>query len=242
MLWRPEPIFAGRDVAIVAGGPSLSLSQVRAIGIARAKDAIRVIAVNDAVYPCWYSDVLYACDREWWQAHDGVPGFDGRRVTLKHGDWPAWDGADWLVSTGNEGLEADPGGLRTAGNSGYQAINLAVHLGARRILLVGYDMRGGNAAHWFGQHPEACRRNMVGGFDRMARNFAGLVEPLAARGVGVVNCTPGSAITAFPKGDLMTELKAHETKPAKPVAKKAKPLPYPDRQMKAGGVRGYQTR
>lgn len=240
MQWRAEPLFTGRDVVITAGGPSLSLSQVRAIGIARAKDAIRVIAINDAVYPCWFADVLYACDLAWWTAHNGVPGFDGRRVTLKHQGNPVYEDADWLVSTGPEGLESDPGGLRTAGNSGYQAINLSVHLGASRILLVGFDMRGDNTSHWFGQHPETCRRAMVGGFDRMAKHFEGLVGPLLARGIQIVNCTPGSAIGAFPTGDLMTELKRTapvDKKPAKPVDKK--PV-YADRQARPGST--YATR
>lgn len=239
MLWRAEPIFAGHTIACVAGGPSLSLSQIREIGIARAKDAIRVIAINDAVYPCFYADVLYACDKTWWQAHDGVPGFDGRRVTLKHGAVDGYDGADWLVSTGPEGLELDASGLRTAGNSGYQAINLAVHLGAKRILLVGYDMRGDNASHWFGQHPPECRKTMVGGFDRMAKHFITMVSPLKELGVEVINCTPRSAITAFPMGDLMAEIKK-DTPPKKPVPGQ-KSAVYVHRQALAGG-NGYRTR
>lgn len=239
MLWRAEPIFAGRTIACVAGGPSLSLSQVREIGIARAKDAIRVVAINDAVYPCWFADFLYACDRAWWETHDGVPGFDGRRVTLKHGAAEPYPGADWLLSAGTQGLESDAGGLRTGGNSGYQALNLCAHLGASKILMVGFDMRGDNASHWFGQHPDSCRKAMIGGFDRMAKHFDTIADPLADRGISVVNCTPGSAITAFPMGDLMTEIKRETAKPKpKPDDKTAV---YTHRQALPGHA-GYQTR
>lgn len=240
MEWRAEPIFAGRTVVCAAGGPSLSLSQVRAIGIARAMDHIRVIAINDSVYPCHFADCLYACDRTWWETHHGVPGFDGRRITLKHGAAEPYPDADWLISTGPEGFEPDPGGLRTAGNSGYQAINLAAHLGATRILLVGYDMRGDNKAHWFGQHPESCRKNMIRPFEARAHHFAGLVEPLRERGIEVVNCTPGSAIDAFPMGDLMAELKRLDDKKPKP-APVDKSAVYVHRQMLAGTA-GYKTR
>lgn len=237
--WIAERLWPEATVVVVAGGPSLSLGQVRTIGMARTREIIRVVAINDAVYPCWFADLLYFCDRQWGEAHDGVPGFRGRRVTLRHQQNPVHDDADWLLSTGPEGFEPDPGGLRTAGNSGYQAINLAAHLGARHILLVGYDMRGDNSAHWFGLHPESCRRQMTRGFDRMAPHFNGLAEPLRERGIAVVNCTPGSAITAFPTGDLMTELKRAET--VKKPAKDTKTAPYADRQIAAGG-NGYKTR
>ncbi|MHB1086151.1 MAG: hypothetical protein ACYCZ0_00190 [Minisyncoccota bacterium] len=216
--------------------------------MARAKDLIRVIAINDAVYPCWFADVGYACDKAWWDHHDGVPGFEGRRVTLRHQKNQVYEGADWLNSTGTDGFEPDPCGLRTAGNSGYQALNLCAHLGAATVLLVGYDMHG---THWFGDHPESCRRAQPNQ-KRLASHFADLVAPLAERGIRVVNCSPGSAITAFPMGDIETELqrleaavakKNKEPKPVKDVkdAKdtKAKMAVYPNRQIVAGQ---YKTR
>jgi hypothetical protein len=238
MLWRAEPIFAGRAVACVAGGPSLSLAQVRAIGIARARDDIRVVAVNDAVYPCFFADLLYACDREWLEAHDGVPGFDGRRVTLSHGREEPYPDADWLNATGPEGFEPDPSGLRTAGMSGYQALNLCAHLGAGKVLLVGYDCKGGTADHWFGKHPDECRREIMRPFEKRAHHFDGIAGPLRERGIDVVNCSPGSAITAFRTGDLMTELKSVEKPKPKPIDKQAV---YIHRQMLAGTA-GYKTR
>lgn len=243
MLWRAEPIFAGRCVVVAAGGPSFSLSQVREIGIARAKDLIRVIAINDAVYPCWFADINYACDHQWWETHNGVPGFAGLKVGLRHHPVPVYPGIRVLNSTGPEGIEDDPGGLRTAGNSGYQVLNLCAHLGAAKILLCGYDMRGDNSAHWFGRHPESCRKQMTGGFDRMAKHYNGIAGPLADRGIEVINCTPGSAITAFPQGDLMTELKRVEEAVKKPHRKPtdAKAAVYTHRQALAG-ANGYKTR
>ena len=47
-------------------------------------------------------------------------------------------------------------GLRVNGNSGAGAINLAYHFGARRILLVGMDMKPGpnGEKHWHPDHPK----------------------------------------------------------------------------------------
>jgi hypothetical protein len=61
-----------------------------------------------------------------------------------------------LQVSGQPGLDLRPGWVRTGGHSGYTAINLAVHLGATRIVLLGYDMMASpqGAHHFFGAHPD----------------------------------------------------------------------------------------
>lgn len=83
------------------------------------------------------------------------------------------------------------------------AINLAVLAGARRILLCGYDNKPlERRNHFFGEHPDRS----VQPFKDWGRLYRTLVAPLAEIGVAVINCTPGSAIDAFPHGDLEAEL------------------------------------
>ena len=102
-----------------------------------------------------------------------------------------------LRNTGRDGLETTSDGVRTGRNGGYQAINLAVHLGVRRIILLGYDMRHiDGRSHWHGGHPMPSKESTYR--NAMLPCFATLVAPLAERGIEVVNCTPGSALTAFP--------------------------------------------
>ena len=172
-----------------------------------------MIAVNDAYRLAPWADMLYGCDEKWWAWHDGAPGFAGIKVALKwcaennrfHDRWTAenWPGIRAMASTGNTGLELRPGYLRTGGNSGYQAINLAVQLGAARILLLGYDAGGGTGNHWFGQHPAPQDTPFKTWLDA----FGTLPGPLKAAGVEVVNCTPGSAIEVFPKGEIEREIR-----------------------------------
>jgi len=199
MHWVVEPDWRGDTVVIVAGGPSVTLSQVRAIGLARAGASIKVVAINDAIYPCWFADIGYACDTAWWRHHGGLPGFAGRRVSL---DDCGIDGVDFLINTGTQGFDPAPGCLRSGGNSGYQALHLCAHLGADRVVLIGFDMRG---SHWFGEHPPAIRRIAPNMRNRIER-FHELGAVLAARGIDVVNATPGSALTGFRVGDLELEL------------------------------------
>ena len=100
------------------------------------------------------------------------------------------------------GLEQCSDGVRTGRNSGYQCINLAFHLGVSRIVLLGYDMRCDNSgrSHWFGDHPHPTKSTVYQ--QVMVKHFETLVKPLKARGVEVINCTPGSAIECFPKVPL----------------------------------------
>ncbi len=195
--WSAPRLWPGATVVCLGGGPSLTQAQVDFI-----RGRGRVIAVNDAYQLAPWAEVLYACDWRWWRKLDGVPDFAGLKVTLSNsrGHLDAYPDIEILENTGTEGLERAPTGLRTGRNGGYQAINLAVHLGAARVLLLGYDMKPDAAGrtHWFGDHADWPTRPGV--FETvMLPHFPGLARELRILGVAVVNCTPDSALEAFDK-------------------------------------------
>jgi hypothetical protein len=112
---------------------------------------------------------------------------------------PKIPGVKTLRLTGATGLEDDPGRLRHGSNSGYQAINLAYHFGAKRIVLLGMDMHTDGHCHWRKRTVETT----PGDFNQTLRQtmlpkFNSLVEPLREVGVEVFNATPGSALTCWP--------------------------------------------
>lgn len=148
--------------------------------------------------------MLYAADEKWWEHHNGVPTFTGPKYTLQRG--AAAYGVIVLQNTGQDGLERDPAGLRTGQNSGYQAINLAVHLGARRVLLLGYDMHAESDArsHWFGAHPQKIRAHSP--YATFVAKFHTLVEPLKRKRVSVINCSRQTALTMFPRATIQEAL------------------------------------
>lgn len=180
---------------LIGGGPSLILEDVEAV---RART--RVLAINDAYRLAPWADVLYAADEKWWSWHQGVPSFSGPKYAIESSRPVTWPDVRVLRNTGPLGLETDPSGLRAGHNSGYQAINLAVHFGALRILLLGYDLApaADGRTHWFGDHPD--RR--VSPYPEMRAAFDTLVEPLAALGIEVVNCSRRTALHAFPCAPL----------------------------------------
>jgi hypothetical protein len=200
----PPPVvprlFPGATVACVGTGPSLTQADVDAL-----RGRVPVIAVNDAYKAAPWADVLYACDAKWWAWHAGVPTFSGPKYSIDPRS-ARWAGVQVLQNTGTKGLEPAPTGLRTGRNSGYQAINLAVHLGAARVLLLGYDMSQGpdGKTHWFGHHPD----KVVSPYRLMQLEFKGLRAALDAVGVQVVNCSRRTALTEFETGELAVQLAA----------------------------------
>lgn len=102
-----------------------------------------------------------------------------------------------LHHASDAGLSEKPNTLHTGSNSGYQAINLAVLAGAKRILLLGCDMRFSQGkSHAHNGHPHKHPESSYTGY---ARNFASMVPQLKKLGVEVVNCSMSSAIGCFLK-------------------------------------------
>lgn len=198
--------FPRETFAILASGPSLTRDDVDF-----CRGRARVLAIKHTIEWAPWADVLYSCGSDhgqWWQRHgDQLTDYKGLRYTL---DPKASKWASVLKNTGITGLETKRNGLRTGKNSGYQAINVAVHLGASRILLLGYDMApdAQGRDHFFGAHWHGSRPP----FSAFRDLFPTIVKPLRAAGVTVVNCTPGSALTCFPMMPLRDAL--HGTKVA----------------------------
>jgi hypothetical protein len=157
-----------------------------------------VIAVNDAYQYAPFAVALMASDSEWWRAHKGVPSFAGLKYCLSPGILGKWTDVQVLRATGSRGLEMEPTGLKTGSNSGAAAINLAVHFGAQRILLLGYDMSRdiGGREHFFGRHQQGLRNGSP--YSLFKKAFEAMVPALKAIGVSVINCSRRTALECFP--------------------------------------------
>lgn len=93
-------------------------------------------------------------------------------------------------------------------NGGQEAINLLYHLGARLVILLGYDMRKTEGrAHWY---PDRYKRGRLPEYqtpdDTYAQKWVPCMQsmaPIAKKaGMLIINCTPGSALDCFPHADL----------------------------------------
>ena len=154
------------------------------------------------------ADHLYAADAHWWHhhIHDINMGFGGKRWSCdppKNTNWNKHDPEAWGITVldckiAEPGLSTDPQYVHSGGNSGYQAINLALHLGATRIILIGFDMCWNNGkAHWFGNHPEGLNNAKP---DRYIAAFR-TIKP-CDYGVEILNCSRHTALDAFDRHNL----------------------------------------
>lgn len=93
--------------------------------------------------------------------------------------------------------------IHFGGNSGYQAMNLAYLFGAKKIVMLGFDMKLKNGKqHYFGQHPyhRAGQGPNEALFKAWTKNFIDMARDLKAEGVEVVNASRESAIDCFHRG------------------------------------------
>lgn len=188
--------WAGTVAAILGGGPSLTPYQIDACNLA----GVKVVAINNAIELAPAADLLYFCDEQWFNWHkDAVSVYanaGGNVVTL--GNEKLKDQIPNLVcmkNTGKTGICREKTGLRTGQNSGYQALNLMLHLGVKRALLLGFDMQPVNGkSHWHKEHPVPTEKAV---YPKFLKNYRAAAAEFAAAGLEIINCTPGSALDCF---------------------------------------------
>jgi len=202
-FWSIPRLWPDATVAILGAGPSLDLGQVRAC----VRAGWKLIACNLSyeLIPEDYraGNWLHSCDMQPWCWYLGMKAFLGIKTTLSPEVSAQGWGVHLLRDAGLEGLCAEPDGVTTGHNTGYQAINIAAHAGASRIVLLGMDMRDGR--HWHHDHPDGMPIE-TRDWKAQLPCFATLVEPLAALGIEALNATPGSAIDVFPRVELASLL------------------------------------
>ena len=145
------------------------------------KGRCRLAAVSNAYLLTPWADILVSNDRKWWDHNADAFGFRGRK----------------FCSHELRGVEEFREHVHLGRNSGLMAMCVARKLGAKKLLLLGFDMHG---THFFGKHPEPLKNTT----DKIFKNHIRQFDRFS--GCDVVNCTPGSALSRFRFSTLDREL------------------------------------
>jgi len=100
------------------------------------------------------------------------------------------------------GLTADRTALAGSESSVMLAINYVVHRGVRKIVLLGCDGQPSSDGRRRVQTDQQDTRNARDRYDIQEKAMATQIEPLRKLGVDIVNCSPQTALTIYPKAKL----------------------------------------
>ena len=156
-----------------------------------------VIAINNSYTKLPNAQILYCTDAPWIQDHlKDLKEFKGMKYqgVLNLNKPPKLDIIDkqWHL-TGPSGLETKEGCMRHGSNSTYAAINMAaVHLGFKKIYLLGIDMKWKNrsiknTSHWHSSTRPHKRVDGEAVYNKMRGNYKTIKQPLLDMGVEVIN-------------------------------------------------------
>lgn len=209
--------YPGATFLLIATGSSLTFDDVSASLSAKS---LKTVVVNDAFRWAPGADILYACDFEWWDKYstphvwtvDGekypsalsVCGERWTQSEARKGVNIFRDGLNVVKSIREHGLSHDPTIIHQGGSSSFQALNLVCHMGAARVILLGFDNKTGKNHHFFGKHPAGLSRHMP--FEMWRKAYERALPDLEKMGVEVINCTRDTALEMFPKRNLQDVL------------------------------------
>lgn len=228
MHWTVPKIWEGGECWIIGGGPSIPEQfgvpddVVKDVIAQRSTPSVyspymsaihdrHVIGINAAYLIGDWIDIIFFGDNRFFLVHnEGLSEHPGLKVTCNSKTHSRCRTIHYLLHDRNHsrGISTGPKYVSWNSNSGAAAISMAVHLGVRRIVLLGFDMKtSAYGQHWHnayqGMRPQTKGGRLMGAkklpFDRHLRGFPMIANDAKRLGVEIVNASPKSVIKNFPK-------------------------------------------
>lgn len=230
-MWQVPEIWKDGECWILGGGPSVTeqfgipKKVVQSVIEGKATPNAyspymssihnkHVIGINMSYKIGDWIDIVFFGDNSFFlREKNNLAAFPGIKVSSH----PQVEKYPWVKYTGRDtrhpkGISTNPKMISWNGNSGAAAISLAAHLGVKRIILLGFDMKLDDAGkqHWHDlyhrlenlkQQPVPNQRNKPGGlpFNRHLLGFPEIAKDAKRMGIEIINACPESAIQDFKK-------------------------------------------
>jgi hypothetical protein len=162
-------------------------------------------------------EVLYGCNSAWWDTYwEDVKDHTAAKWTTNQQAARKYN-INWIGERFGMGLCTDDNVIHHGHGSGFSLVSMAHKLGAKRILLLGYDLKyapdydgksqkiGSTPRHVFGEYPAHLQHwpsvQVRGG---VHVELVDLYRSVHEQGlVEIINCTPGSALeNLIPSSDI----------------------------------------
>lgn len=181
-----------KTLYLIGGGPSLKdfnwelLRGKNVLSINRAFQA-----VPWAIATFWTDSRFY----KWYQKD--LKRFEGIKIACRYSQLYEKD-TILVRSTGGAGVDEYPYHIRAGNNSGFAALNVAYHLGAKKIYLLGYDMKSERqSTHWHEGYVTSHNHDI---YERaMMKDFIGAQKYYKKLKVKLYNANPDSMMTHIEK-------------------------------------------
>lgn len=164
----------------IGSGPSLTKADCDLVA------GLPTIVVND----CWKMapGILYAGDVAWWDKyHNQIDRVKSECYTRS------------ATAARKYGLKLFEG-IQGRYNSGQKAIELAAHLGATQIILLGYDCSITQGLHWHGKHQGGLKNPGPNSVKSWKGEFAEMAHKVKLP--PVINCSRYTELDCFQKMKL----------------------------------------
>jgi hypothetical protein len=224
MKWRVPRMWDGADVWIIGGGPSITKqfeipdNVVKAVVSGSSPPNTyspymlylhdkHVIGINVAYLLGDWIDLVFFGDNGFFNNHKSrLINFPNLKVSCI----PEALEYNWLKHLSREpkkskGISSNNECVCWNSNSGASAISIAVHAGAKRIYLLGFDMKLNEISqqHWHDLYGRGIindpkKINKLP-FTRHLFGFPLIAQDAKKLGVEIINVSPDSAINCFPK-------------------------------------------
>lgn len=208
-LWEIPDLWPGSTVFIIGGGVSLLQQDLTPL------HNQRVIGVNHAFRLGPWVDVCWYGDRAWYgmQGKD-IKEYGGLIVTCSNPGIPNRHNRVMYVGRSKPaGIEyKSRSHVAWNNNSGASAINLAWWLGARTVVLLGFDMqnppdRRDYQSHWhnfYGNRFEGKTKKLINPYNRFLRHWPTVKQDAQNPQVNlkIINATVGGALELFERRTL----------------------------------------
>lgn len=209
-FWAIPRIWPDSTVYIIGGGPSVAEQDLTLL------HDKRVIGVNQAYKLGSWVDVLWFGDKKWYPSQlPAIRKFGGLIITCAQEARmeKRWKRVRYVGRGRQAGLETE---RRTHigwnSNSGASAINVAYWLGAKTVVLLGFECslpenpRDRNArTHWHDDYEprwDKRRSQLVDVYSRFLRYWPIVKKDADRVGLEILNATPGGALEEFPRVKL----------------------------------------